>query len=224
MLENKLVQVAYIQTCDLPQEWSDENISKHFKELRLSINCGDIAWCHINERLFEDSYICKNYTDTPVKKGCKRVKYAYRSFATLPFKYTKQEGDLIFARTAERFNYLGFIWCEEDETLFNSANSKCMHNIRDKDVYIKTTPLSLYKKTDEEELKKSYIYSDHPSTMENSTATILYILVMIVGAIFKDRLLIWVAASVIYFSFINRYKIREKKWNKMQEEKKKNKK
>lgn len=88
------------------------------------------------------------------------------------------------------------------------------HIIRDEDVYPKTIPQPSYKKTDEEKSRESYIYSDHPSTMENGTATFFYIVVMIVGAIFIDRLLIWVAASIIYFSFINRYKIREKEWDK----------
>ena len=46
---------------------------------------------------------------------------------------------------------------------------------------------------------------DHPNTMENSTATVLYIIVMIFGAIFVDRWLIWILASVIYFSFITRH-------------------
>lgn len=47
---------------------------------------------------------------------------------------------------------------------------------------------------------------DHPSTMENSTATVLYIIVMLVGLIFNDRWLIWIMASLIYFKFIGRHK------------------
>lgn len=47
---------------------------------------------------------------------------------------------------------------------------------------------------------------DHPNTMENSTATVLYILVMIGSLIFKDFLLIWVVASFIYFRFITCHK------------------
>ena len=93
------------------------------------------------------------------------------------------------------------------------------HIIRDEDVYLKTEEQSSYNKTTEEMAKESYIYSDHPSTMENSTATFLYIIIMIVGAIFVDRLLIWVAASIIYFRFINRHKIREKEWEQNQEDK-----
>lgn len=46
---------------------------------------------------------------------------------------------------------------------------------------------------------------DHPDTMENGTATLFYIIVMLVGAIFIDRLLIWGMASFIYFKFITRH-------------------
>lgn len=65
-----------------------------------------------------------------------------------------------------------------------------------------------------------YVDADKPGTMDNATATIWYIIIMVVGAVFNDRLLIWIMASVIYFPFINRRKIRKKKWDKMQEEKK----
>ena len=68
--------------------------------------------------------------------------------------------------------------------------------------------------------EQMYVDSDHPNTMENGTATLLYIIVMIVGAIFNDRLMIWGMASFIYFRFINRREIRQKKWDKMQKEKK----
>lgn len=50
---------------------------------------------------------------------------------------------------------------------------------------------------------------DHPNTMENSTATIFYIIIMVVGAIFYDRWLIWVAATIIYLSHIFRHEIRK---------------
>jgi hypothetical protein len=93
------------------------------------------------------------------------------------------------------------------------------HIIRDEDVYPKVTQQSQHQKTEEEKLKESYIYSDHPSTMENGTATFFYIIIMLVGIIFIGRLLIWVTASIIYFRFINRYKIREEEWNKAQEKK-----
>ena len=86
------------------------------------------------------------------------------------------------------------------------------HIIRDEDVYPKATQQTLYKKTEKEQLKESYIYSDHPSTIENGTATFFYIIIMLAGTIFIDRLLIWAMASIIYFRFINRYQTREKEW------------
>ena len=86
------------------------------------------------------------------------------------------------------------------------------HIIRDEDVYPNAVEQPSYKKTKEETLKESYVNSDHPSTMENGTATFLYVIVMLIGTIFVDRLLIWGAASIIYFRFINRFKIREKEW------------
>ena len=64
--------------------------------------------------------------------------------------------------------------------------------------------------TPKDESENFYGDCDHPNTMENSTATIFYIVVMIGGAIFNDRLLIWIVASVIYFTFITRHQRRKK--------------
>ena len=50
---------------------------------------------------------------------------------------------------------------------------------------------------------------DHPNTMENGTATVLYIITMIIGSIFNDRWLIWGAITLIYLKFITRH-IRKK--------------
>ena len=72
------------------------------------------------------------------------------------------------------------------------------------------------KRSLEEEM---YVDAEHPSTMENSTATLWYIIIMIVGAIFVDRWLIWIMASFIYFRFITRKERKQKKWDKMQEKK-----
>ena len=49
-------------------------------------------------------------------------------------------------------------------------------------------------------------YYDHPNTMENSTATILWIVVMIVGTIFKGNFAIWIIATIIWWKFITRHK------------------
>ena len=49
-------------------------------------------------------------------------------------------------------------------------------------------------------------YCDHPNTMENSTATVLWIVVMLVGSIFKGNWVIWIVATIIWFKFITRHK------------------
>ena len=46
---------------------------------------------------------------------------------------------------------------------------------------------------------------DSVNTLENDEATVLYIIVMLVGTIFHDRILIWIAATIIYFAFITRH-------------------
>jgi hypothetical protein len=47
---------------------------------------------------------------------------------------------------------------------------------------------------------------DHPNTMEDSTATVLWIVVMLVGSIFKGNWAIWIIATVIWRKFVTRYK------------------
>lgn len=87
-------------------------------------------------------------------------------------------------------------------------------------VKIRNHMLELKKKEEEEARKKQGAQNaqppkeehyDHPSTMENSTATVLYIIVMIVGAIFIDRWLIWIMATFIYLKFITRHSKTKKK-------------
>ena len=50
---------------------------------------------------------------------------------------------------------------------------------------------------------------DSPNSLENGPAIILYIIIMVGGAIFYDRWLIWIFATVIFFKFINRHKKQE---------------
>lgn len=71
----------------------------------------------------------------------------------------------------------------------------------------------------EENAKHSYIYGDHPNTMNNSTATVLYIIIMLVAIIFVDRWLIWIFASIVYFRFITRYERRKKEYENRKEDK-----
>lgn len=49
-------------------------------------------------------------------------------------------------------------------------------------------------------------YMDKPGTMENGTAIFFYIVAMVGGSIFNDRWIIWIIATIIYFSFRNRHK------------------
>lgn len=52
----------------------------------------------------------------------------------------------------------------------------------------------------------NYKYMDRPGTMANGTALLFYIATMVGGCIFKDRYIIWIVATIIYFSFRNRHK------------------
>lgn len=65
-----------------------------------------------------------------------------------------------------------------------------------------------------------YVDTDKYGTIDNGTATFWYIVVMLVGTIFKDRLFIWILATIIWWRHINRKAIRQKEWDKMQAEKK----
>jgi hypothetical protein len=47
---------------------------------------------------------------------------------------------------------------------------------------------------------------DSPYAMENSTATFLYIVTMIVGTLFQDRILVYVAATIIWWKYITRHR------------------
>ena len=47
---------------------------------------------------------------------------------------------------------------------------------------------------------------DSPYAMENSTATFLYIVVMVIGTLFYDRILIYIVATVIWWKYITRHK------------------
>lgn len=47
---------------------------------------------------------------------------------------------------------------------------------------------------------------DSPYTMEDSTATFLWIVVMIVGSIFKGNWIIWIIATIVWIKFTTRYK------------------
>lgn len=58
-----------------------------------------------------------------------------------------------------------------------------------------------------ESSQKNNFYGDcdSPYTMENSTATIFYIVAMAIGTFFNARWFIYIVATIIYAKFINRH-------------------
>ena len=68
-----------------------------------------------------------------------------------------------------------------------------------------------WKKRKEEQQKKSqtpeelFKNCDHPNSLENSEATIIWIVVMAVGTIFKGNWIIWIVATVIWWRYITRH-------------------
>lgn len=58
-----------------------------------------------------------------------------------------------------------------------------------------------------EEMKEENRGIDHPDTLSNAEATVLFIVVMIGGSIFKDRIFIWIPAIIMYFKHITRHMV-----------------
>ena len=50
---------------------------------------------------------------------------------------------------------------------------------------------------------------DHPSSLENDEATILWIVVMAIATIFKGNWVIWIVATIIWRRYITRHKIKK---------------
>lgn len=64
---------------------------------------------------------------------------------------------------------------------------------------------------DNEYLKKEEVPKyDSIYTMETGSAVVLYIVVMVVGAIFKDRWLIWIVATFVFLKYLFRHDIKKK--------------
>lgn len=58
--------------------------------------------------------------------------------------------------------------------------------------------------TYEEMVEKNRGY-DSPDSLNNFEATVIYLVVMVIGAIFNDRIGIWIIATVIYFMHMTRH-------------------
>lgn len=50
---------------------------------------------------------------------------------------------------------------------------------------------------------------DHPNSLENDEATVIWIMVMIVATIFKGNWVIWIVATIIWRKYITRHKIKK---------------
>ena len=50
---------------------------------------------------------------------------------------------------------------------------------------------------------------DHPNSLENDEATIIWIVVMAIGTIFKGNWIIWIIATIIWRRYITRHKIKK---------------
>lgn len=50
---------------------------------------------------------------------------------------------------------------------------------------------------------------DHPNSLENSEATIIWIVVMVIGSIFNGNWIIWIIATIIWRKYITRHKIKK---------------
>jgi hypothetical protein len=50
---------------------------------------------------------------------------------------------------------------------------------------------------------------DHPNSLENSEATIIWIIVMAIATIFKGNWIIWIIATIIWLRYITRHKIKK---------------
>ena len=65
------------------------------------------------------------------------------------------------------------------------------------------------KRSSVEYIRKEPEY-DSIYTMEDGTATFLYIIIMLVGTIFKDRIWIWFMSTLVFVLFKKRHQGRKK--------------
>ena len=104
-------------------------------------------------------------------------------------------------------------WLEERE---RDRNLTPEEREREMDEYIKQANerWEKYKKEDDEKKGpkpsiddfKNY---DHPNSLENDEATIIWIVVMAVATIFKGNWIIWIIATIVWRRYITRHKIKK---------------
>lgn len=77
-----------------------------------------------------------------------------------------------------------------------------LEEVKKKDEEHKTVS-NLQKQQNAEEFFKN---CDHPNSLENDEATIIWIVVMIVATIFRWNWLIWIIATIVWRRYITRHK------------------
>lgn len=104
-------------------------------------------------------------------------------------------------------------WLAERERDRNLTPEEREHEM---DEYIKQTNERWEKYKKEDTVKKGSKPSiddfenyDHPNSLENDEATILWVIVMAVATIFKGNWIIWIIATIIWRRYITRHKIKK---------------
>lgn len=87
---------------------------------------------------------------------------------------------------------------------------------REMNEYIKTVnekwdKINAEKKADQQRraAENPFQNCDHPNSLENDEATIIWIVVMAVATIFKGNWIIWIIATIIWRRYITRHKIKK---------------
>lgn len=85
---------------------------------------------------------------------------------------------------------------------------------REMDEYIKQidekwAKINGEKKQGKQSAEKVFENCDHPNSLENDEATVLWLVVMAVATIFKGNWLIWIIATIIWRRYITRHKRKE---------------
>jgi hypothetical protein len=90
---------------------------------------------------------------------------------------------------------------EEQEKELNDF----LEEIKKKDVEREQEKTSQRQKNSENPFKNC----DHPNSLENDEATIIWVIVMVIGTIFKGNWIIWIVATIIWRKYITRHKIKK---------------
>ena len=64
-------------------------------------------------------------------------------------------------------------------------------------------------KTNQQNAPNPFEGCDHPHSLENTEATIIWIAVMAIATIFKGNWIIWIIATIIWRKYITRHKIKK---------------